>query len=60
MNYKKQKVIDSLKWKKHPKISAQRLGMSEDEYIKIKQEVLQERKLIFLAKQLTTLSWLSQ
>jgi len=44
MNYKKQKVIDSLKWKKHPKISAQRLGMSEDEYIKIKQEVLQERK----------------
>jgi|TARA_Y100000289_G_scaffold66109_1_gene81514 hypothetical protein len=44
MNYKKQKVIDSLKWKKHPKISAQRLGMSEEEYIKIKQEVLQERK----------------
>ena len=44
MNYKKQKVIASLKWKKNPKISAHRLDMDYDEYIKIKKEVLEEKK----------------
>jgi len=42
-NYK-QKVINSLKWKKNTTISAKRCGMNEDDYIKIKKEVLQERK----------------
>lgn len=40
----KQKVKESLKWKKHPSISSKRLGISEAEYIKLKEEVLQERK----------------
>ncbi len=40
----KQKVKESLKWKKHPSISSERLGISEAEYIKLKKEVLQERK----------------
>ena len=44
MNYKKQKVIASLKWKKNPKISAQRLDMDYDEYIKLKKQVLDEKK----------------
>ena len=43
-NYLKQRVIDSLKWKKHPKISAGRLGISESQYIKLKKEILAERK----------------
>ena len=40
----KQKVINSLKWKKNSKISAERCNISEDEYLKIKKQVLQERK----------------
>tara|TARA_R110002012_G_scaffold72117_2_gene184536 strand:+ start:5164 stop:6387 length:1224 start_codon:yes stop_codon:yes gene_type:complete len=40
----KQKVINSLKWKKNTAISAERCDMNEDDYIKIKNEVLQERK----------------
>ena len=43
MNYIKQKVIDSLKWKKHPKISAERIGITEEEYRKIKKEILADR-----------------
>ena len=40
----KQKVKESLKWKKHSSISSKRLGISEAEYIELKKEVLQERK----------------
>lgn len=40
----KQKVINSLKWKKNTAISAERCDMNEDDYIRIKNEVLQERK----------------
>jgi hypothetical protein len=40
----KQKVINSLKWKKNTSISAERCDMNEDDYIRIKNEVLQERK----------------
>jgi len=40
----KQKVINSLKWKKNTSISAQRCDMDEEDYIKIKKEILQERK----------------
>ena len=40
----KQKVINSLTWKKSTKISAQRCNISEDEYIKIKKQFLKERK----------------
>lgn len=43
-NYLKQRVLDSLKWKKHPKISASRLGIPESQYRKIKKEILAERK----------------
>jgi len=44
MDSLKQKVINSLKWKKNTTISAQRCDMNEDDYIRIKKEVLQERK----------------
>jgi len=44
MSNLKQKVKDSLKWKKHPSISSERLGISEEQYIRIKKEILQERK----------------
>ena len=40
----KQKVINSLKWKKNTAISAERCDMNEDDYIRIKNEVLQEEK----------------
>jgi len=43
-NYLKQRVLDSLKWKKHPSISAERVGISEEEYKKIKKQILKERK----------------
>ena len=44
MDSLKQKVINSLKWKKNTTISAQRCDMNEDDYIRIKKEVLQERR----------------
>ena len=40
----KQKVLNSLKWKKNSSISAQRCGIDEKEYVKIKKEILNERK----------------
>ena len=43
-NYLKQRVLESLKWKKHPSISAERIGISEKEYRKIKSELKSERK----------------
>lgn len=42
--YLKQRVLESLKWKKHPSISAHRIGISETEYIKLKAEVKSELK----------------
>ena len=44
MNYIKQRIIESLKWKKHPRICAEKLNITEKQYIKLKKEVLQERK----------------
>ena len=44
MNNIKQKVLESLKWKKNSFISAERCGISEKEYVKIKKEILTERK----------------
>jgi hypothetical protein len=40
----KQKVLDSLKWKKHPSYCADKLNITEKQYKKIKFEVLQSRK----------------
>lgn len=40
----KQKVLESLKWKKHPSISSKRLGITEEQYKIIKKELLAERK----------------
>ena len=42
--YLKQRVLESLKWKKHPRISAERIGISEEKYRKIKSELKLERK----------------
>ena len=44
MNNLKQKVIESLKWKKHPVYCAEKLNITESQYKKIKKEVLQEKK----------------
>ena len=44
MNNIKQKVLESLKWKKNSSISAERCGINEKEYVKIKKEILTERK----------------
>lgn len=44
MDSLKQKVINSLKWKKNTEISAARCNMPEELYIKIKREILDERK----------------
>ena len=44
MNNLKEKIIESLKWKKHPMYCAEKLNITESQYKKIKKEVLQERK----------------
>ena len=44
MNNLKQRVIESLKWKKHPSYCADKLNITESQYIKLKKEVLSERK----------------
>ena len=44
MNNLKQRIIQSLAWKKHPRICAEKLNITEKQYIKIKKEVLQDRK----------------
>ena len=40
----KQKVLDSLKWKKHPSYCAEKLNITEKQYKKVKRELLAERK----------------
>jgi len=45
MNNLKQRVLESLKWKKHPSYCAEKLNITESQYIKIKKEVLSERKM---------------
>ena len=45
MNNLKQRVLESLKWKKHPSYCAEKLNITESQYIKIKKEVLSERKI---------------
>jgi len=44
MNNLKHRIIESLAWKKHPRICAEKLNITEKQYIKIKKEVLQDRK----------------
>ena len=44
MNNLKQRILESLKWKKHPVYCANKLNITEKQYIKLKKEVLQERK----------------
>jgi hypothetical protein len=44
MDKLKQKVLNSLKWKKGISISAARLNISETNYIKIKDEILKDRQ----------------
>ena len=44
MNNIKQKVLDSLKWKKHPSYCAEKLNITEKQYKKVKRELLAERK----------------
>ena len=36
MDNLKQRELESLKWKKHPSISSERLGITEKQYRKIK------------------------
>jgi hypothetical protein len=45
MNNLKQRVLESLKWKKHPSYCVEKLNITESQYIKIKKEVLSERKI---------------
>tara|TARA_R100000541_G_scaffold58997_1_gene71371 strand:+ start:329 stop:1552 length:1224 start_codon:yes stop_codon:yes gene_type:complete len=44
MNYLKQRIIESLKWKKHPSYCAEKLNITESQYVKLKKQVLSERK----------------
>ena len=39
MSYLKNKILESLKWKKSPAYCASRLGISEEEYIKVKEQI---------------------
>ena len=41
----KQKVLDSLKWKKHPSYCADKLNITEEQYVKLKKSILRERKV---------------
>jgi len=45
MNNLKQRVLESLKWKKHPTHCAAKLKITEAQYRKIKSEILSERKI---------------
>ena len=42
-NIKKQ-ISETLKWKKHPSYCAAKLNITEKQYIKIKKQILQDRK----------------
>lgn len=44
MSNLKQRVLETLKWKKHPSYCADKLNITEAQYKKIKKEVLQERR----------------
>jgi len=44
MDNLKDKIIESLKWKKHPTYCAAKLNITEKQYIKLKKEALQNRK----------------
>ena len=45
MSNLKQRVLESLKWKKHPAYCAAKLDITESQYKKIKKEVLADRKI---------------
>ena len=44
MNNLTKQIIESLRWKKDPSYSAKRLGISQEYYIKLKKQVLADRK----------------
>ena len=44
MNHLKQRIIESLKWKKHPSYCAEKLNITESQYVKLKKQILSERK----------------
>jgi len=41
----KQRVAESLKWKKNPSYCSAKLGITEKEYIKVKNQILSERRV---------------
>ena len=43
-SYLKERIIESLKWKKHPSYCADKLNITESQYVKLKKQILQERK----------------
>jgi hypothetical protein len=43
-SYLKERIIESLKWKKHPLYCADKLNITESQYVKLKKQILQERK----------------
>lgn len=47
MSQLKNKVLESLSWKKGPDYCAKRIGISEAEYSKIKKEILSKRKSFY-------------
>ena len=47
MSYLKNKILESLKWKKSPAYCASKLGISEEEYIKIKDQILSKFKKVY-------------
>ena len=46
MSYLKNKIKETLKWKKNPKYVSEKLGISIEKYKKIKKEILSENKLL--------------
>ena len=44
MSYLKNKILETLKWKKNPQYVSKKLGISLDKYKELKKEILSERK----------------
>ena len=42
----RKKIKESLKWKKSPRYCSNRLGILESDYVKLKKEILSERKAL--------------
>ena len=50
----REKIRESFKWKKNPAICAKRVGISLSKYLRIKQEIKAESKLLKNAKKSRT------